>query len=242
MTVPEGRGPDDAVNVPAGAVHMTVAGEELLLLSERAVFWPRESTLLVADPHFGKAAAFRFAGLFVPPGTTAASLARLSRLLVMTGAARVVFLGDFLHAAEGRSEPMFRAVAAWRRSHGAIMMTLVRGNHDRRAGDPPREIGIEVVDGPLVRGPLALAHHPQVVEGHYVLSGHLHPCVTARGRGRGDRQRLPCFWFGRDTAVLPAFGEFTGCLEVAPREGDGVWVVAGTEVIALTPREERSRK
>ena len=217
----------------AGAVAVMVAGEELLLLADRAVYWPSRATLLVADPHFGKAAAFRFAGLFVPPGTTAAALSRLSRLLVTTGAERIVFLGDFLHAAEGRSGQMFGAVAAWRRSHAAIGMTLVRGNHDRRAGDPPTDLELEVVNGPLSEGPFALVHHPQVVEGQYALAGHVHPCVTVRERGRGNRERLACYWFGRETGVLPAFGEFTGCAEISPGAGDRVWVVAGSEVIAM---------
>lgn len=213
-----------------GSVIAEVAGEELMLLAERAAYWRSRETLLVADPHFGKAAAFRFAGLFVPPGTTAAALSRLSKLLVATEAKRVVFLGDFLHAAEGRSGQMFEALAAWRRSHAAIAMTLVRGNHDRRAGDPPREVEIEVVDA-LDEGPFALVHHPTVVEGKYVLAGHVHPCVTMRGRGRGNRERLACFWFGRETGVLPAFGEFTGCAEIAPLPEDRVWVVAEGEVL-----------
>jgi DNA ligase-associated metallophosphoesterase len=216
-----------------GSVRTTVAGEELLLLPDRAVYWPSRATLLVADPHFGKAAAFRFAGLFVPPGTTAAALSRLSKLLVNTNAERVVFLGDFLHAAEGRSAQMFGAVAAWRRSHAAIRMTLVRGNHDRRAGDPPLELGFEVVDGPRVEGPFALAHHPAAVEGRYVLAGHIHPCVTVRGRGRGNSERLACFWFGAEVGVLPAFGEFTGCAEIAAVEGDRVWVIADGEMITV---------
>jgi DNA ligase-associated metallophosphoesterase len=217
--------------VTEAAARATVAGEELLLLAERAAYWPARSTLLVADPHLGKAAAFRFAGLFVPPGTTAAALSRLSRLLVATAAERIVFLGDFLHAAEGRSGQMFGAVAAWRLSHAAIGMTLVRGNHDRRAGDPPSELGFEVVDV-LEDGPFTLTHHPSIVDGRYVLAGHIHPCVRVRGPGR-ERERLPCFWFGRETGVLPAFGEFTGCAEVTPGEGDRVWVVAGAEVIAV---------
>ena len=85
----------------------------------------------------------------------------------------------------------------------------------------------------MIEGPFALAHHPIPVEGHYVLAGHIHPCVTVRGRGRGNRERLACFWFGRETAILPAFGEFTGCAEIAPASGDRVWVVAGSEVIAI---------
>jgi metallophosphoesterase superfamily enzyme len=57
--------------------------------------------------------------------------------------------------------------------------------------------------------------------------------VTVRERGRGHRERLACFWFGRDAAVLPAFGEFTGCAEIDPNPGDRVWVIAGSEVIAV---------
>lgn len=212
---------------------MTVAGEELLLLGDRAACWPARATLLVADPHFGKAAAFRFAGLFVPKGTTAAALARLSQLLAATGAERIVFLGDFLHAREGRHEPMWAAITSWRQAHANVAMSLVRGNHDRHAGDPPGELGIEVVDGPMVEGPFALAHHPVPVEGRYVLAGHIHPCVTVRGKGR-QRERLACFWFGRDTGVLPAFGEFTGCAEITPAPGERVWVVAGPDVIAVS--------
>jgi hypothetical protein len=36
--------------------------------------------------------------------------------------------------------------------------------------------------------------------------------------------------------VLPAFGEFTGCAEVTPSEGDAVWVVAGDEVMRFEAR------
>lgn len=214
------------------ATQVTVAGEELQLFAERAGYWPARATLLVADPHFGKAAAFRLAGLFVPRGTTAAGLSRLSHLLEATGARRIIFLGDFLHAREGRSAEMFEAVGEWRRRHSAVEMLLVRGNHDRRAGDPPGEVGIDVAEGPVAEGPFALAHHPVPVPGSYVLAGHIHPCITVRGKGK-QRERLACFWLGRETGVLPAFGEFTGCAEITPDTGDRVWVVAGSELIQV---------
>lgn len=216
----------------AGVARVVVAGEELVLLPERAIHWPRRETLLVADPHFGKAATFRLAGLFVPRGTTESALARLDRMLDATGARRLVFLGDFLHAREGRSDEMLHAVATWRRRHAATEIVLVRGNHDRRAGDPPGSLEIECVDAPHVDAPFVLSHHPRASEGHYVLSGHVHPCVRVRGRAR-QSHRLPCFWFGRETAVLPAFGEFTGCAEVGPVPGDRVFVVAENEVVAV---------
>lgn len=208
---------------------VVIAGESLVLCPERAIFWRRRGILLVADPHFGKAASFRALGVHVPQGTTSSNFARLDQLLARHGPSRLVFLGDFLHAKEGRSERSFAALAAWRASHAEVEMQIVRGNHDRRAGDPPEEVGIACEDGPLVEGPFAFLHHPASVSGLYSLSGHVHPCATIIGPGR-QHERLPCFWFGRYVGVLPAFGEFTGCAEVDRREGDEIWLVTEDEV------------
>src|SRR5204862_5480168 len=136
------------------------------------------------DPHFGKAASFRTLGVPVPRGTTGGTLARLDVSIRRLAPKRVVFLGDFLHAREGRSAETFAALAAWRASHAGIELQLVRGNHDRRAGDPPSEVGIDCVDGPVLDGPFALAHHPRVVAERYVLAGHVHPCAVLVGAAR----------------------------------------------------------
>src|SRR6185436_3554665 len=122
-----------------------VAGEELVLLPERGALWVGASTLLIADPHFGKAAAFRAGGLPVPRGTTSGGLARLDAMLARTGARRIIFLGDFLHARAGRVPDTLAALAGWRASHPDLELVLVRGNHDRQAGDPPNELGITCV-------------------------------------------------------------------------------------------------
>jgi DNA ligase-associated metallophosphoesterase len=209
-----------------------VAGERILLCAERGVYWHARRMLLVADPHFGKAASFRALGVRVPRGTTIGTLGRLDALIARLAPARVVFLGDFLHAREGRNAETFAALAAWRASHPSIEMQLVRGNHDRRAGDPPNEVGIECVDGPIEDGPFALAHHPRDVPGSYVLAGHVHPCVVLLGAAR-QRERLPCFHFGERVGVLPSFGEFTGCAEIEPNERDRVWVVAEGRVVSV---------
>ena len=207
----------------------TVRGEELLLLAERAVYWQRMRTLLIADPHFGKAATFRSAGVPVPAGTTDGTLARIDATLARTGATRLIFLGDFLHAREGRSPATVAALGAWRARHEALDVVLVRGNHDRRAGDPPDGLRIRCVDAPLAEPPLGFVHHPGAVAGAYALAGHLHPGATMVGRGR-QRLRLPCFWFGAEWAVLPAFGEFTGLAPIDPSPGDQVFVIAGDTV------------
>jgi DNA ligase-associated metallophosphoesterase len=213
-----------------GDVRAEVKGEELVLLPERAVWWPSRNTLLVADVHFGKAASFRAHGVPVPHGTTVGTLARLDAMLERTGANRIIFIGDFLHAREGRAPDTVRTLAEWRRRRSAVSMTLVRGNHDRRAGDPLPEIAIDCVDPPLAEPPFTLAHHPRAVAGAYVIAGHLHPAVVMTGPAR-QWERLPCFWFGSDVAVLPAFGDFTGVAEINPLPADRVFVIAGELVL-----------
>jgi DNA ligase-associated metallophosphoesterase len=208
-------------------------GETLLLLPERAAFWERTRTLLVADAHIGKAAAFRAAGVPVPHGTTSGTLERLTTAVGRTRATRIVFLGDLLHAREGRAPATLHALAEWRARHASTEMVLVRGNHDKRAGDPPPELDFRCVDGALVEPPFVFTHRPVASEAGYTIGGHIHPAARLAGGGR-DSVRLPCFWFRRDVGVLPAFGEFTGLAVVTPAVSDRVWVIADGEVIAIS--------
>lgn len=205
-----------------------VGGERLLLLPEKAALWPDRQMLLVADAHVGKAHSFRRLGVPVPRGSTARTLELLAELVRRHQVRQLVFLGDLLHSAHAQSPSTLEPLAAWRARHAELHLTLVRGNHDLRAGEPPRALGIEVVDEPLRLGGLALAHHPRPVDAAYTVAGHLHPCVHA---GRGfERLRLPCFHFGAQVAVLPAFGAFTGMHPVRPAEGDRVFVVVDDAV------------
>src|SRR5260221_13212260 len=79
----------------------SVAGEKLVLLPEKVAYWPAQKALFVADFHLGKVASFRSAGIPLPSGTTTENVERLGRAIAKTGAAHVVFLGDFLHHAHG---------------------------------------------------------------------------------------------------------------------------------------------
>lgn len=215
-----------------GDVRLEIAGEAVALLPEHALWMPERKTLLVADAHFGKAATFRAGGIFVPRGTTATTLARLERALARTNATRIIFLGDLLHAREGRSPETLRLVADWRASRSAVEVVLVRGNHDRAAGDPPESLGIACVDAPMLEGAFAFTHHPLSVQAHYAMAGHVHPAVRLSGRGR-QWERLPCFWVRRDVTVLPAFGDFTGLGDVELAEGDRAFAVAEGKVVEV---------
>ncbi len=212
-------------------LELTVAGERVQALAEGALYWPAREMLFVADLHLGKAASFRAGGIPVPGGTTAGNLARLERALARTGARRLVCLGDLLHARAGRAEQTIEQVSAWRDQRRELDWLLVRGNHDRHAGDPPPEWEIRCVDAPHVEGPFVLLHEPAGAGESYALAGHVHPAVRV-GRGK-LAEALPCVLFGRRVALLPAFGEFTGTAIVHPQPGDRVIVLADGELIPL---------
>ena len=227
--------PDTPGALPADATtscQVRWAGQDLCLLAERALWWPAQRVLFIADLHIGKAATYRALGQPVPGGTTQQNLARLDRLIQAHRPLQVVFLGDFLHAAQARTPQVLAALQAWRAQHAQLALTLVRGNHDSRAGDPPPALGIAVVNEPHLIGPFAACHHPQWHATHFVLAGHVHPVCTLYGRGR-DRIRMPCFVHEGKQAILPAFGEFTGGWQVEAAPGRRFYGVGGDAVWAL---------
>jgi DNA ligase-associated metallophosphoesterase len=216
--------------LPAGAHAIELLpGARLWLLPQRAAFDPDLSLLLVADAHVGKAVSFRRLGVPVPGGTTAEALGRLDQAIASTSASHVVFLGDLLHSRRSLAPDTLASVRAWRERHAGLALSLVRGNHDAQAGDPPRELRVDCVDGPLRIGPWALLHEPQRVPGVFALAGHVHPGVVLGGRAN-DRLRLPCFRFDQGLGLLPAFGDFTG-LHVSQRQpGERVLAIARDQV------------
>jgi DNA ligase-associated metallophosphoesterase len=204
-------------------MQIELAGETLLLAADRAMFWPRKRTLIVADVHLGKGSAFRRAGVAVPSGSTRDDLARLSALIEAHAAERLLVLGDLFHAPLPASEPWFADVDAFRLRHAPLDITVIRGNHDRVAGVPQHWClrWQDVLHEP----PFVFMHDAQPSPLGYALGGHLHPVTTLRSAG--DKLRVPVFWLRQHYAVLPAFGAFTGGFEIR--------VLPADRVIAATP-------
>ncbi|MEA2553096.1 MAG: uncharacterized protein QOJ65_1272 [Fimbriimonadaceae bacterium] len=216
------------MRVIATASQIEIAGEELTLLPDRAIYWAKQHAVLVADLHVGKATAFRAESVPVPAGSSETTLTRLSKILQETRARRLYILGDFWHAKQGRTDRIHSLIASWRSWHPDVEMCLVEGNHDKKSGALPPELEV-CTEQDLTIGGLVLKHHPEEDPRGYVLAGHIHPAVRLVGAGR-QSERLPCFWFSPRVGVLPAFGEFTGAATVYPAAGDRVFVVAGEEI------------
>lgn len=205
--------------------------ETLQLLPQRAAYWPAQRTLLIADIHFGKAAAFRAQGVPVPRGTTTQNLDALDELIDVCGVQRIIFLGDFLHARASHASATLKVLRAWRLRRPSMQLILVRGNHDAHAGDPPKDLDITVVDEPYELDGFSFCHHPHAHARGYVVAGHLHPVY--RLTTAGDSVRLPCFVFGATGGVLPSFGAFTGGFAITPQQNERVFVATDDSVFEV---------
>lgn len=205
-------------SLPDGALSLCIAGVDVWLLAERALYIPSESALCVADVHVGKAAALQANAMAVPEGASAKDLHRLTTLASRLEAARLVVAGDFVHAPESLSPPIRQALLRWSAETTGLQVDIVQGNHDRGAAIQEAVPTATLHVAPLCVGPFLVQHYPDAVPDAHVIAGHLHPGVSLTLGGR-DRVRVPCFWIQEVQTVLPAFGSFTGFSDVPPKEG-----------------------
>jgi uncharacterized protein len=145
-------------------------------------------------------------GQFLPPYDTRATLSRIAELLVRLSPDTVVSLGDSFHDRAAASRLDDDDVLTIRQFTAAREWVWIEGNHDP---DPPRDLGGRVARE-LRIGALTLRHESEEDVGE--ISGHLHPCATVAGRGGAVRRR--CFATDGVRLVMPAFGAFTGGLNV----------------------------
>ena len=216
-----------------------LAGHRLELMADRAVWWPAQEALLVADVHLGKDQVFRRQGLAVPSGVLQQDLERLEQLLEDTGAARLIILGDLVHAPPRAGDRWPDEIGQWRAGLADIDMDLVLGNHDRELRVWLHQWQIEAHSEGLELDGLALVHEWNRALKQPGLSGHLHPGV--RLRTRREQLLLPAFLLGADHLILPAFGRFTGLMDPVPFPSARRFVVAGQRVLEL-PRRAREKR
>jgi DNA ligase-associated metallophosphoesterase len=188
--------------------HLTIAGHAMRPLAAGALYWEDERTLMVADLHLEKGAAFAALGMLLPPYDTRATLDRLTKVIDAVRPLRVVALGDSFHRADS---------AAYLPSDDlAILLDLqqgrewfwICGNHDPHL---PASIGGTVCATLTIRG-LTLRHEPSPAPSSWEIAGHLHPVARIARRGTVIRRR--CFATDGNRLVMPAFGAYAGGLNL----------------------------
>ena len=211
-------------------VPFSFGGHALRAHGSGALFWPARAALLVADLHFEKASWFAMRGQMLPPYDSLATLAELEALVAAAGAREVRCLGDSFHDIGGCDRLPQEAQDRLRALTGSLRWVWITGNHDRQILD---RCGGEVMDEALVDG-LVLRHEAEPDESACELSGHFHPKLRVRVRGRQVARR--CFVATARKLVLPAFGSLTGGLDAAHPE---IRRAVGRDAEALVPIEDR---
>ncbi len=218
-----------------------IGGESLVADAGAGLYWPAERALLVADLHLEKSSSGARRGVLLPPYDTAITLDRLARQIERWQPARVIALGDSLHDRYGyeRISPSSRAqLTRLQRGRDWLWIT---GNHDPAIAPG---LGGTVAATVTLRG-ITLRHDP-TDSTQPEIAGHLHP--VARLARRGAIVRRPCFASNGQRLILPAFGAYTGGLNVlnaayAPhfpeRRALAVWMLGRNGIYPVNPAHLR---
>lgn len=211
-------------------VPFSFGGRDFAALPEGALFWPGRQALLVADLHLEKASWYAGGGQMLPPYDSLATLTELTEAVARTAAREVWCLGDSFHDAEGCDRLLPQARAMLLALTAATRWTWITGNHDPVLRD---RCGGEVVEEALVDG-LVLRHEADPAEMRPELSGHFHPKLRLRVRGKMVARR--CFVGTARKLILPAFGALTGGLDV---DHPALVQAVGRAAEALVPVRDR---
>ena len=211
-------------------VPFSFGGQAFKALADGALFWPARGALLVADLHLEKASWYAGGGQMLPPYDSLATLTELTTLVRQTGAREVWCLGDSFHDAEGCDRLLPEARAMLLALTGATRWMWITGNHDPVLRD---RCGGAVMDEAVVDG-LILRHEADPAETRPELSGHFHPKLRLRVRGKMVARR--CFVGTARKLVLPAFGALTGGLDV---DHPALVQAVGRPAEALVPVRDR---
>lgn len=210
---------------------ITIKNEELILAKERAIFLPSQQLLAISDLHLGKSAHFRKAGLQVPSTLAQHDLNRLSSLLDQYQPQALLINGDMFHHELNTDVDDFES---WKNQYPTLKLILVKGNHDQLAQNQYEALGIEVHDPTYHTSNFCFIHN--VLEcttaNHYPISGHIHPGVAIVGKAK-QRLKFPCFYFGENHAIMPAFSAFTGLSLVKSKSTDKIFAITSTQVIKV---------
>ncbi|MEN8789425.1 MAG: ligase-associated DNA damage response endonuclease PdeM [Flavobacteriaceae bacterium] len=192
-----------------------------------ALFWPGKKTLLISDVHLGKVTHFRKFGAAVPPSLIRKNFELLDSVMDEFMPSHLYFLGDLFHSYLNNEWQLFENWVAGKSED----ITLVTGNHDIISPLKYESIGIVSTEEYVVEN-FYFTHEPSRKTGMFNISGHIHPAVRLKGKGR-QSIKLPCFFKSQDQMILPAFGKFTGTHVLPVKNGNEVFACTKTEVLKI---------
>ncbi|HKL17781.1 MAG TPA: ligase-associated DNA damage response endonuclease PdeM [Halalkalibaculum sp.] len=204
------------------------------LLPQKAIYWQKKKILMIADLHIGKSGHFRKHGIPVPGRVNTSNIDRMDELIQEVEPEHLIILGDLFHSRANKEWEQFQS---WRKKQPKLEVSLVIGNHDILPSSAYHSSRINLfkrvtIDSFLLIHDLNEIGADKDITNHYILSGHIHPAVQLKGKGR-QSMKLPCFYFGHEQGILPAFGQFTGTHVIEPRKGEKVYTIADSQILDM---------
>ncbi|MBY0558944.1 ligase-associated DNA damage response endonuclease PdeM [Hyphomicrobium sp.] len=233
MLKPERIGLDDFADQP-----VLVCGKTFVAHKSGALYWPAEKALIVSDLHLEKGSSYAVRGQMLPPYDTRETLHKLAILIDRYDPETVICLGDSLHDPAGAARMDPGDVESLRILQENRDWIWITGNHDPSID---RMLAGYVMPE-IVVGGIALRHEPHAGAGTHEIAGHFHP--AARLLFHGTSLRRPCFVGNRLRLVMPAFGAFTGGLNILDAafeplfgaDGLDVWMLGHEGLYPVAPR------
>ncbi len=202
-----------------GTAQIAIAGHRAVCDPSGALYLEDDRILIVSDLHFEKGSSFARRGMMLPPYDTASTLAALAKVIVRYQPASVISLGDSFH--DGQAAARLPALYA---AELAVLMARrewiwITGNHDPdHPADLPGETFTELAVGNLV-----FRHEPSKQACRGEIAGHLHPAAKVVRRGQAVQRR--CFVSDHSRLIMPAFGAYTGGMNILSRAFHGLFDV-----------------
>lgn len=205
----------------SGGLRVAVAGEPCVLRCSGALWVVEHATLIAADLHLEKGSAFAARGQMLPPYDSRATLDRLAAEIEALRPRRVILLGDSFHDARSVGRMAAGDLAQLEALARGREWIWLEGNHDLDALAAAAGRLPGVVIETLTLGALNLVHEPRPGEQPGEVAGHLHPAARIAAHGRGVRR--PCFATDGQRLILPAFGAYTGGLNLRDQAFEGLF-------------------
>ncbi|HZK65861.1 MAG TPA: ligase-associated DNA damage response endonuclease PdeM [Puia sp.] len=216
--------------------------QQFWLTGDRTLFWEEEKVLIVSDLHFGKTGHFRKSGIAVPQSVYKEDLQRLVVQIQHFQPKQLIIVGDMFHSHANKELELF---LKWRADLSGLEIQLIRGNHDILKEDWYLHAGIKLSQTTLSMNRFHFVHdivdrqkRDGAFKEHtpglspYFFSGHIHPGIRVQGMGK-QSLCFPCFYFGKEYAVLPAFSRFTGVAMIVPEKEEQVFAIVNDSVMQL---------
>ncbi|MEK1887024.1 MAG: ligase-associated DNA damage response endonuclease PdeM [Phyllobacterium sp.] len=200
-----------------GSAQIVVAGHAAIGDPSGALYLEDDRILIVSDLHFEKGSSFARRGMMLPPYDTASTLAALAKVIARYDPACVISLGDSFHDGQAAG----RLPAIYAAQLGALMAgrewIWITGNHDpEHPADLPGETFTELAFANLV-----FRHEPSKFACRGEIAGHLHPAAKVVRRGQSVQRR--CFVSDHSRLIMPAFGAYTGGMNILSRAFHGLF-------------------